>query len=254
MYPQISLYSFKMDSYVAMYLVALIVSSVVLSFELKRNNYSTSSSSVLIFVVFVTGFVGSKIYYVFEEWDQFVRSPGQIFFAISGSGWYGGFILAFSVVILVLKIKKLPILRTLDIMVPVAPLAEALGRLGCFFAGCCHGRPSNVPWAVSFPNGLFPPNVKVHPTQLYESILSAGIFLLLWRLRKTEAKDGVKIGLYLVSAGLVRFVVEFYRLEPKILLELTAPQIFALLGVVLGIYLMSRGHTTARELFTTARG
>lgn len=253
MYPEISLYSFKIDTYVSMYFVAIITASVLLGLELGRNHYSTRSCSVLIFTALVAGFVGSKIYYVFQEWDQFIQNPWRICFAIAGSGWYGGFVLGFCMVAMVLKVEKLPVLKTLDIMVPIVPLAEALGRLGCFFVGCCHGKPSHVPWAVAFPNGLFPPNVKVHPTQLYESILSLGIFLLLWRLRKAEIRSGTKIGLYLVLAGLVRFIIEFYRLEPKVLFELTAPQIFALLGIVLGIYLTSRDHTAAGELLGTAR-
>jgi prolipoprotein diacylglyceryltransferase len=96
MYPEIPFYSFKIDTYIFIYLMAIIVASVLLRLELKRNSYSASLYFLLASTALIAGIVGSKIYYIVEAWDQFIQNPWQTFFAIAGSTWYGGFILGFS--------------------------------------------------------------------------------------------------------------------------------------------------------------
>jgi len=186
----------------------------------------------------ITGIIGSKIYHLFVTWNEFILSPFGIIFNIGGSGWYGAFILGGISIVLTLKIKKLPVLKTLDVLIPIIPIGQAIGRIGCLLAGCCHGVPSDVPWALSFQNGLYPTYVKVHPTQFYEMFIYLCIFILLWKLRKKEMKHGLKFSLYLVLAGSGRFIVEFYRLNPKILFQLTVPQIIAILGIMLGAFII----------------
>jgi phosphatidylglycerol:prolipoprotein diacylglycerol transferase len=238
MYPVIHIFQFDVDSYMLFYCIAFTVATALLRHELRRNNYPPYLYITLMTVGLITGIIGSKIYYFFGIWNEFILSPFETFFNIAGSGWYGGFVLGGISVVLAQRLKKLPILKTLDIMVPIVPIGQVFGRFGCFLAGCCHGIPSNLPWALSFPNGLYPIHVKVHPTQLYEMFTYLCIFILLWKLRKKEMKYGVKFSLYLVLAGLGRFIVEFYRLNPKILLSLTLPQIIAALGIMLGAFVI----------------
>jgi phosphatidylglycerol:prolipoprotein diacylglycerol transferase len=238
MYPVIRILHFEVESYIVLYLVAFIVATFLLKYELKRNNYPSYLYALLMITGSITGIIGSKIYYFFEIWDEFILSPLEPLFNIPGSGWYGGFILGGISIVLILKIKKLPVLETLDVIIPVVPLGQVFGRLGCFLAGCCHGTPANVPWALSFPNGQYPAYVKVHPTQLYEIFIYLCIFILLWKLRKKEMKNGLKFSLYFILAGLGRFIVEFYRINPQTLFRLTAPQIIALLGIMLGTFII----------------
>jgi len=156
-------------------------------------------------------------------------------------------------IVLILKIKRLPVLETLDVIIPVVPLGQVFGRLGCFLGGCCHGTPANVPWALSFPNGQYPAYVKVHPTQLYEMFIYLGIFILLWKLRKKEMKNGLKFSLYLILAGPGRFIVEFYRINPQTtLFRLTAPQIIAILGMMLGAFIIIYVNRTGAKVRTPA--
>jgi phosphatidylglycerol:prolipoprotein diacylglycerol transferase len=237
MCPVIHIFQIDLESYIVFYLIALIVATVLLKYELQRNNYSPYLYSLLVVVGFITGIIGSKIYNLFETWDAFILSPFETFFNMGGSGWYGGFILGGISIVLTLKIKKLPVLKTLDVMILIVPITQVFGRLGCFLAGCCHGTPSSVPWALSFPDGLYPADVRVHPTQLYEMFIYLCIFILLWKLRKKEMQYGLKVSLYLVLAGLGRFIVEFYRLNPKILFWLTAPQMIAIIGIMLGAFI-----------------
>ncbi|UCH94024.1 MAG: prolipoprotein diacylglyceryl transferase [Candidatus Aminicenantes bacterium] len=239
MYPVIHILHFELESYIVLYLIAFIVATFLLKYELKRNNYPSYLYALLMIVGLITGIIGSKIYYIFEIWNEFILSPVETFFNIPGLGWYGGFILGGISIVLTLKIKKLPVLETLDVMIPIVPLGQALGRLGCFLGGCCHGTPTNVPWALAFPNGQYPPSVTVHPTQLYEMLIYLCIFILLWKLRKKEMKNGLKFSLYLILAGLGRFIVEFYRINPQTaLFRLTAPQIIAILGMMLGAFII----------------
>jgi phosphatidylglycerol:prolipoprotein diacylglycerol transferase len=108
-------------------------------------------------------------------------------------------------------------LATADVFAPAIALGHAIGRLGCFCAGCCWGLECHLPWAVTFRDPAanditgVPLNVPLHPTQLYESLAEFLIFgLLYWRIRKPHGKGAI-IGLYLMLYGGVRFVVEFYR-------------------------------------------
>ena len=170
MYPEILIKNIKIDSYLLLYFIAFVVVVLLLKLEFKRNNLPLYLLGILTIVVLIFGSAGSKIYYVIGNWEEFTQKPIEFFFESSGSGWYGGFILGTFSIILTLKILKFPVLKILDITAPVISIGQVIGRLGCFLAGCCQGIPTNVPWAVTFPNSLFPKSVKVHPTQIYEMI------------------------------------------------------------------------------------
>jgi phosphatidylglycerol:prolipoprotein diacylglycerol transferase len=238
MYPRIHIGSLEIGSYLLCGFAALAVSVYLVRRELSRNRYPRHLWIVLACVGIPAGLLGSKVYDVLEKWDLFVLSPYELFFRMPGQGWYGAFLSGSAAIALALWMMKLPVLRTFDLAAPVIPLGHALGRLGCFLSGCCHGIPSTASWALSFPGGQYPPEVPVHPTQLYEMLAYLCISVLLWKLRDQEITDGVRFGLYLVLAGLARFVTEFYRLNPKVLPMLTFPQLLAIAGIVLGSFLM----------------
>ncbi len=240
MCPVIGIINFEIDNYILLYVTASVVAVVLLRHELNRNHYAPHLYITLTVVGLIAGLIGSRLYNCFEFWNEFVANPIEFFLHTAGSGWYGAFIFGSSSILLTLKIKKLPILRTADIIILIIPLSQVFGRLGCFFAGCCHGIPSNLPWAVRFPNGSVPASVTVHPTQLYEIFIYLFVFILLWKLRKREMRAGMKLSLYLILAGLGRFIVEFYRLTPKVLFGLTVPQLIAISGVILGIFIILR--------------
>jgi len=238
MYPKIHLFDFTIDSYQLSHAVGIIVVIILLHLEFKRNKYSPLDYFILIFVTLMTGIIGSKIYYLLLYWDKFIRHPSEFIFSPAGSGWYGGLILGILSILIVSRLKHIPPLHVLDIITTILPLGQAFGRLGCFLAGCCRGIPTSVPWAMSFPNGALPTSDRVHPTQLYEMIIYLCVFLLLWKLRKKNLKDGSLFSLYLILAGLGRFIIEFIRLTPKTSIYLTIPQIFALAGILTGCYML----------------
>ena len=126
------------------------------------------------------------------------------------------------------------------------PVGQFFGRLGCFMAGCCYGRATDLPWAVTFthPETLCPIKAPLHPTQLYEALLSLGLFGVVYWLRTRKRFDGQVILTYFMLAGLVRFVVEFFRSPldyrgPILFGGMPSTQIFALgLSIIAGAVLL----------------
>ena len=243
MYPTIRMYAITIDSYTLLYITAIIVAAVLLRHALLKNNYHPYLYIKMIVVAVCTMFVGGKIYYILVNWDEFLPNKSTVIFGMSGFGWYGAFILGCFSIVLTLRIMKIPILRTFDIIAPIFPISYAIGRIGCFLGGCCHGVPSKLPWAMSFPYGQYPDYVRVHPTQLYDSLANLFIFLILWRLRKRKLQAGTKFGLYLICAGISRFIIEIYRLNPKVILQLTVPQIISILNVVIAMVILTSNKT-----------
>jgi phosphatidylglycerol:prolipoprotein diacylglycerol transferase len=139
-----------------------------------------------------------------------------------------------------LRRRRVPIVHALAAATPALAVGQAIGRIGCFMVGDDYGRPSNLPWAVAFPEGLPPTTVPVHPTQLYETIPLAGVAWALIRWRRQGTADAVVLGRYFVLAGSVRFAIEFVRINLRILGPLTLAQIIAFSLVVIGMALILR--------------
>jgi phosphatidylglycerol:prolipoprotein diacylglycerol transferase len=168
----------------------------------------------LCFYIILAALVGSRLLFVILEPRVFFHNPLEILALWRGGlDFQGGLFLVLVVAYLFIRHHKLPWRPTLDALALGAPLGQFIGRMGCFMAGCCYGKPTNVPWAVTFtaPNTLCPYRVPVHPTQLYEGFLDLGVFLFLYWFRPRKLYDGQMLLLYLFLAGLTRFVVEFYR-------------------------------------------
>ncbi len=129
---------------------------------------------------------------------------------------------------------------------PALALAYGIGRIGCFLAGdATWGKVSDVPWAMAFPDAVagwadpvtgvpYPPGVRVHPTQLYELIQSLFLFAILWALRKRNYRPGTIFYLYLILAGSMRFIVEFWRANPVVGLGLTEYQWISVVLIIVG--------------------
>src|SRR6187549_2283258 len=113
--------------------------------------------------------------------------------------------------------RRLPKVAVLAAATPALAIGHAIGRIGCFLVGDDYGRPSDLPWAVAFPQGLPPTDVPVHPTQLYEAAALVVVALVLLRWRRERLADSIVLGRYLVLAGAIRFAFEFLRLNVRVL-------------------------------------
>lgn len=142
--------------------------------------------------VIIAALVGAKLLLLVVDFEYFSQHPGELFSLFrSGGVFYGGLILAVAVAFWHMRRHRLPLWATSDVFAPGIALGHVIGRLGCFFAGCCYGRPTDVAWAVTFTNPLAAANVgtplgvPLHPVQLYEAGAELVILgLLLWLERK----------------------------------------------------------------------
>lgn len=173
-------------------------------------------------LVVLCGIVGAKILYIVNDWGTYAEHPGEIFsFATlqAGGVFSGGLIGAAIAAVWYIRRHHMPPLGTWDAFVPGLALGHAIGRVGCFTAGCCWGRPTTHFWGVTFTSPLAhalgtPLGQPLEPTQLFESAVElANFFLLMWLL-KHKKFDGQVIGAYLFLYGVARYFLEFLRDDP----------------------------------------
>src|SRR5262252_5012253 len=169
--------------------------------------------------IIISALAGAKLLLLVTDFKSFTADPRELLtLARSGGVFYGGLIVAVVVALWYIRRVGLPLWTTCDVFAPGIALGHVIGRLGCFFAGCCFGRPTNVPWAITFTNPFAaanvgtPLNVPLHPTQLYEA--GAELLILIFLL-VTEKKGRMFAGrtfwLYMLLYAIARYVIEFYR-------------------------------------------
>ena len=241
----ITIYSFGLF----MALAALFAAWVVHS-ELKRYGYNPELASTMVFAAAVGGLIGARLLFIIEEWNNFLVAPLNYVFTGAGFTWYGGFFGGVAAVSWVVKKNKIPWLVGADIAAPALALAYGVGRIGCHVAGDGDwGKVTDVPWGVAYTNAIvgwadpttgipYPPGARVHPTPIYEFIGGVIVFAVLWFLRKKSLPPGMIAWLYLILAGLSRFVVEFWRINPALALDLSEAQLVSSLLMVLGLLLL----------------
>lgn len=180
----------------------------------------------------ISGILGARLLYVLLNLNYYKEVPLEsVMIWRGGLVWYGGLISAVLVAVWFLRKRKMPILKTGDLMLPYVALGQAIGRIGCFLNGCCYGKPTALAFGVSFTSAQAP----VHPTQLYES---AAMFLLYLALRKIKPGNGKTILLYLLFYAAFRFFNEFLRGDnPIALMGLTISQIISVIVFIIAIIL-----------------
>lgn len=194
--------------------IGIALAMLYLQYERKFVSFSFEKRNVIhtgLFISIITGFIGA---FTFDAYTQGITlsfsNLDQIGLTLLG-GIVAG-LLTFSVF---LKIKSIPVLPTLNILTPAFCISHILGRVGCFFAGCCFGSPTNILFGVQFPKDSlahfhFEEDLHVHPTQLYESTFILLVFLF---VRRTSINN--KFLLYIISYSIFRFFIEFIRADNR---------------------------------------
>lgn len=211
--------------------------------EAKRVGVDPQQMSDLIFYLAISALLGARLLFIITEFHDFADNPMEVFKVWKGGlVFYGGFIGALLTCIWYVKRHKMPLWKTADVLAPAVALGQSLGRIGCFSAGCCYGRETDVPWAVTFtdPDSLARLGVSLHPTQLYESALDLGIFLFLITFKKRKRFDGQLFWLYALLYAIVRLFVEFFRGDPRGFLGgfLATSQLIGLVMVPIAIFML----------------
>jgi len=245
----------EVTGYGLMMMVAFLMAGWTLQVDLRRRQASEDYAADLVFASVIGGIIGAKVWYVLltGEWDALLRRGGFV--------WYGGFLGGAVGVLVNGWRRRVPTRWTAELAAAPAALGYALGRVGCFLVNDDYGIPSTLPWAMRFPEGLppttvenlqrmhvaFPPGanpadvVAVHPTQIYETALMMLAFWWLWRLRDHRHAVGWRAGVYLVLAGVERFLVEFVRAkDDRLLGPFTLAQATSVLLVIAGVYITRR--------------
>jgi phosphatidylglycerol:prolipoprotein diacylglycerol transferase len=173
--------------------------------------------------IIISALIGAKLLLLVTDFRTFVANPAELTtLARSGGVFYGGLILAVSVALLYIRRIGLPLWTTCDVFAPGIALGHVVGRMGCFFAGCCYGKPTSVPWAITFRdpyaalNVGTPLNVPLHPTQLYEAGAEALILIVLLATESRGKKyPGRTFWLYMLLYAISRYIIEMYRDDPR---------------------------------------
>jgi phosphatidylglycerol:prolipoprotein diacylglycerol transferase len=207
-----------LHTYGALMAVAFLVGLWVAAREARKAGLDVQRTTDLAIYTLIGGLVGARLLLAIIEWRYFSQHPNELASLVTSGGvFYGGFLGALPVAWWYARSHSLPGWRTADALAPGLVIGQAIGRLGCFAAGCCYGMPSSAPWAVTFKSidaqrtvGT-PLDVPLHPAQLYETLACLLIYgLLVWMAGRKRFHGQLAVA-YVVLYGLARFFIEFYR-------------------------------------------
>ncbi len=219
MFPEVfRIGEFFLPTYGLLVAIAFLSAVSVTGVLAKRSGLAEDAVLNLAIYCALAGIAGAKLLMLIVDFRYYAGRPGELlsFSTLQAGGiFYGGLIGALMVAWVYTRRMGLPPLQTADAFAPGLAFGHAIGRLGCFSAGCCWGLECQRPWAVAFTNPKaitgVPLNTPLHPTQLYEAVSEALIFVVLYRFFGRPHKPGAVIGLYVFLYGGVRFIVEFFR-------------------------------------------
>ncbi len=254
---------FTIYSFGLMLGVGFIVGSGLLSKELRRKGIDPAVGSTVTLLAVVFGIAGSKILYLIENWAFFMRDPLGMAFSPGGLTWYGGFFLATFAIMVFIRKQNIPFLRICDAAAPGLMLGYGVARIGCHLSGDGdYGMPTDLPWGAVYSAGQYPPSlafrdfpdivrkygvngvvpdtIVVHPAPIYEFLGALVLFSVLWKMRKRETPDGALFMYYLIFSAGARFLVEFIRLNPRLLFGLSEAQLISIVVAAAGIFGLRR--------------
>ena len=197
----------------------------------------------------IAALVGAKLMLVAVDFNYFRQQPRELLSLVRAGGvFYGGLIAAFATAYWLVRRYKLAFWPTADLMAPGIALGHVIGRLGCLMAGCCYGRPTSVPWAITFRDSAAAVNVgtplavPLHPTQLYDAGAELVILIaLLLTERRGKPFPGRTFWLYVLCYAVSRFIIEFYRGDPRgILMGVSTSQFVSLVLIPAGVFMLWR--------------
>lgn len=224
MYPEIfRINDFPVNTYGVLLAAAILLALFVAARLAHRDNLPRERIYDLGLWTIIGGLVGSKLLMLLTEDNVQIFS---LDFLRSGGVYYGGFLGGFAALVVLVRWYKLPFLKVADCFAPGVALGQAIGRQGCFAAGCDWGKQTSLPWGVHFTEaghantgvpiyGADGSNLYLHPTQLYESFTMLVVFGLLVYLHRRKKFDGQVLVAYAIIYALVRFTIEFWRDDPR---------------------------------------
>lgn len=258
----------RIGSYGVTLAIAFLSAFLLINWQFRKYKCDVELAWDLHFLAIFGGMIGSRLMFIFENFKAFLADPLAMIFSTTGFSVLGGYVLALILCILRVRASGEPFFKIADIYVPGMAIGYAIGRFGCIVAGDgCYGLPCDLPWAMSFPNGLVPTlsaqnsslaatyaslfpgkavpvDIHVHPTPLYESA-STTILLLILLLVNWRLGTGRRFAFFLVWFGISRFLVEFIRLNPFDYWGLSSSQLLSLFFILAGIIIAATSSARA---------
>jgi phosphatidylglycerol:prolipoprotein diacylglycerol transferase len=236
-------------SYGVLLAVAYLAALQLAVVRARRQGIDGSRVMDLGIYLIIAALVGAKLMLVVVDAGYFVAHPGEMLSLVRAGGvFYGGLIAALAVALWLVKKYGLPMWTTADLFAPGIALGHVIGRFGCLLAGCCYGRPTSVPWAITFTNPAAADNVgtplgiPLHPTQMYDAgteLVILGVLLL--TERRGRPFPGRTFWLYILLYGISRFAIEFFRGDERgEVFGLSTSQLVSIVLVPLAVYMLRR--------------
>jgi phosphatidylglycerol:prolipoprotein diacylglycerol transferase len=239
-------------SYGVMLAVAFLVGTWIALADARARRLDEDKLIGVILAALIAGVIGARMLYVMEHLDEFRHAWGSLLALWQGGlTLYGGVIAGTAAALIVARRAGLPVWIVADTLTPSVALGTAFGRVGCFLNGCCYGRPTTLPWGVTFPPDSFPTlefgSTPVHPSQLYFAAAGLGLFLLTWGLRRKLSPPGTLFWTFLALFALIRIPLDWTRAyEPTARvfaagpLTLTESQVTSLLIALFSALMIAR--------------
>jgi phosphatidylglycerol:prolipoprotein diacylglycerol transferase len=232
--PEIDLLGIPIKTFGLMFALAFLACGLLMARRFKELGKPVDYAYEIIFAALIGGIVGSRLYWILQNYDEAKDDLIGSLFSGSGLVWYGGAIGGAIAVIGWARLRGLLNLTLLDITAPGLALGYAIGRAGCQVSGDGdYGDKTDLPWGMAYPNGAVPTDDKVHPSPIYESLIMGLVALWLWR-RRDSYRPGVLFAFWLLLSGLERFLVEFVRRNDRTALGITVPAIESLSLAIAG--------------------
>ena len=247
---------FTIYSYGLCIAIAFLAAIATAAARARRFGWGAENAYDTCLCAMIASLIGSRLFYVLESPWEFASAPWEVFMVWKGGlSYYGGFIGAVVAGAVYLKKRRLGVAEGFDLLIPSVSLVQAIGRIGCFFNCCCFGRVSDLPFAVTFPEGspaysyqlyeacIIRPGsactLPVHPAQLYETLMDLGIFIALSCALSRKKYNGQVFLLYFVLYGAGRFALEFLRADNPAVMSLggfalNLQQLISLAALVIG--------------------
>ena len=249
MYPiLLQIGSFELRSYSVIVLLSFLAGLWLARKEAVRKGLDPALIAEFSFYGLIAGTVGARLYFIaFSDPLRYLANPWEIFAVWHGGiGIIGALIGGFFAAVWFCRKKHIPLLKFADVLAPAAALGQTLGQFACLANGDAYGKPTDLPWAITYtdPRSFAPLNVPLHPLELYEMGAYFVVFLIVWLTRKRFNIDGLSFLTYLTAYGAARFMTEFFRGHPALVAgQIPAAQVVGVtlvLASVLGFYWLRR--------------
>ena len=235
MQPEIHIGPLELQTFGICFALAFLVSGLIVGRRFRELGKPADWTYEMVFAALIGGLIGSRLDFLIQNWDEV--SDDLLGNILSGSGlvWFGGLVGGALAVILWARWRRFLGWQLFDLAAVPLAAGYAVGRIGCQLSGDGdYGIESDVPWAMSYPDGTVPTTDEVHPTPVYETLAMGIAAIVLWRLRDRFA-PGVLFGIYLIIAGVERFLIEFIRRNDEVVAGLTQAQLISLVLLAVGV-------------------